>query len=118
MTTASLPAGAARPTAAPTLVVAWLLTLAATRLGNPHDTATIGLVMAFLLWRTWRGARWSRTLLLTASAAAAGIVAAIGIAVLLGATGIVAPTAVALAGYAAVGALLCLPAVRALAAQR
>lgn len=96
------------------LLLAWTLAVAASVLGH-HRGTTAALVTAFLLWRIWRGATWSRWVLVTLCAVAGALAAAMGIALALGAPGIVTSTAVAMLIYGAVGALLCLPSVRRLA---
>jgi hypothetical protein len=101
--------------AGPVLIAAWLLTLAASVIGHPEHAAVADLITAFLLWRIWRGATWSRHILIMLAAVAGGLAAGIGIAILAGATGIVASAVIALVMYAGVGVLLALPDVRRLA---
>ena len=106
---------AAENLARPLLLAGWLLAVAASVIGHVEHAAIANLITAFLLWRIWRGATWSRHVLMTLSTVSAGFAAGIGIAIVAGATGIVASAVIALVMYAGVGALLSLPNVRALA---
>jgi hypothetical protein len=97
------------------LVAAWLLAVAASVIGHPEHAAAANLITAFLLFRIWRGAMWSRHVLVTVSCVSGGFAAGIGIAIVAGATGIVTSALLMLVIYAGVGVLLSLPSVRALA---
>jgi ABC-type nitrate/sulfonate/bicarbonate transport system permease component len=97
------------------LVAAWLLAVAASVIGHPEHAAPANLITAFLLWRIWRGATWSRHLLVTLSCMSGGFAAGIGVAIVAGATGIVTSAPLMLVMYAGVGVLLTLPSVRGLA---
>jgi hypothetical protein len=72
-------------------------------------------VTAFLLWRVWRGATWSRNLLIGLSCVSAGFAVGLSVAMVLGGTGIVTSAVVMFALYAGVGLLLCAPSVHGLA---
>lgn len=97
------------------LLVSFGLVVAASSLGGPSHALAPKVVTAFLLWRIWRGAVWSRGLLVAVSCVALGFTIALGGMAALGAPGIVLRSVFMFALYAGAGALLCVPAVRALA---
>jgi ABC-type nitrate/sulfonate/bicarbonate transport system permease component len=107
--------GSTRRAAAGLLLAAWAVAVMASYLGGPAHELAPKLVTAFLLWRIWRGATWSRDLLIGLSCVSAGFAVGLAIAIVLGATGIVTSALVMFALYACVGVLLCAPPVRALA---
>lgn len=98
--------------AAGLLFLAWGLAVVATSVGEPGHGLSLKLVTAFLLWRVWRGARWSRHVLVALSTVATGLAGGLVLAIELGATGINTHAIVMFAMYAAVGPLLCTPPVR------
>ena len=107
--------GSTRRAAAVLLVTAWAVVVTASYVGGAAHELAPKLVTAFLLWRIWCGARWSRNLLIGLSCVSAGFAAGLAIAIALGATGIVISALVMFALYAGVGVLLCTPPVRGLA---
>jgi ABC-type nitrate/sulfonate/bicarbonate transport system permease component len=107
--------GPTRRAAAGMLLTAWAVAVTASYLGGPTHELAPKLVTAFLLWRIWRGATWSRNLLIGLSCVSAGFAVGLAIAIALGAAGIVTSALVMFALYASVGVLLCTPPVRALA---
>jgi hypothetical protein len=97
------------------LVAAFLLAVAASVIGHLEHAAAANLITAFLLLRIWRGATWSRHVLVALSCVSGGFAAGIGIAILAaGAAGIVTSALLMLVIYSCVGVLLSLPSVRAL----
>ena len=96
------------------LMTSWGLTVLASTLGGGAHRAGFALVTAFLLWRIWRGASWSRQLLVALSCISAGFAAGLVIAMAFGATGIVLTSLVMFGLYAVAGALLCTTPVRGL----
>jgi ABC-type nitrate/sulfonate/bicarbonate transport system permease component len=107
--------GSTRRAAAGLLLTAWAVAVTASYLGDPAHELAPKLVTAFLLWRIWRGASWSRNLLIGLSCVSAGFAVGLAVAIALGATGIVTSALVMFALYAGVGVLLCTPPVRGLA---
>ena len=107
--------GSTRRAAAELLLAAWAVAVTASYLGGPAHELAPKLVTAFLLWRIWRGASWSRSLLIGLSCVSAGFAVGLAIAIALGATGVVTSALAMFALYAGVGVLLCTPPVRALA---
>jgi len=103
-----------RALAAGLLVAAWVTAVAASQFGSFAHGFAVNLVTALLLWRIWRGAGWSRNLLIVLSCISAGFVVGLTVGILLGATGINTSALVMFVLYAGVGALLCAPPVRAL----
>lgn len=97
------------------LLAAWALAAIASSLGNPAHQLPPKLLTAFLLWRIWRGAIWSRHLLIGLSCVSAGVALALTTAIALGATGIVTSAIVMFALYVGVGVLMSLPRIRELA---
>jgi hypothetical protein len=108
------PARAGR-SAATLLIACWVVAVVATYVGEPSHGFAPKLVTAFLLWRVWRGARWSRYFLICLSAVSAGLAAGLSFAITLGATGIVVRSLAMFGLYALVGALLCAPPISRLA---
>ena len=108
-------AGSGRRAAAGVLLLAWAVAVAASYLGEPTPQFAPKLVTAFLLWQVWRGASWSRYLLISLSSISAGFAVGLGFGIALGATGIVTRSLPMFALYAVVGLLLCTPPVRRLA---
>lgn len=106
--------GSTRPAAAGLLVAAWVVAVAASHVGRPAHEPTLNLVTALLLWRIWRGAGWSRNLLIGLSCVSAGLFVGLTVGILLGATGINTSALVMFVLYAGVGVLLGTPPVRAL----
>ena len=106
--------GSSRHAAAGLLLTAWAVAVTASYLGDPAHELAPKLVTAFLLWRIWRGATWSRNLLIGLSCVSAGFAVGLAIAIALGATGIVTSALVMFALYACVGVLLCTPPIRGL----
>jgi ABC-type nitrate/sulfonate/bicarbonate transport system permease component len=104
-----------RATAGWVLVAAWLLAVGASLIGQPAHPVASNLLTAFLLWRIWRGATWSRHVLIALSCVSAGFAAGLALAIAAGATGIVTSALLMLVMYAGVGVLLSLPTVRGLA---
>jgi hypothetical protein len=93
------------------LLLAFAVAVTASSIGHPaHETAT-NVVTLFLLWRIWRGATWSRYLLISLSCISAGFAVGIMVGIALGATGIVTRSLAMLALYAIAGAMLCTPSV-------
>ncbi|HJQ02831.1 MAG TPA: hypothetical protein VJ851_14645 [Jatrophihabitans sp.] len=107
--------GSSRRLAVGLLLGAWALAVAASYLGSPAHELAPKLVTAFLLWRIWRGATWSRNLLIGLSCVSAGFAVGLSVMIVLGATGIVTSAVVMFALYAGVGVLLSTPPVRGLA---
>lgn len=106
------PADAARTAAAVLLFLAWEVAAAAEIIGSAaHDLAP-KLLTAFLLWRIWRGADWSRWLLIALSTVSAGFAGGLAAAIALGATGINSAAMAMFTLYSVVGLLLCTPPVR------
>jgi len=87
---AGWPAGSSRRLAAGLLLLAWAATVAASYLGDPAHALAPRLLTAFLLWRIWRGANWSRYLLIGLSCISAGFAVGLAAVTALGATGVVA----------------------------
>jgi hypothetical protein len=113
MTARAVPgARSARATGAGILVTAWGVAVAASWFGSSAHELTPNLVTAFLLWRIWRGATWTRYVLTALSCLAAGIAGGVALGIALGATGVVISSLVMFALYAVVGALVCTPPVR------
>ncbi len=108
-------AGSGRRAGAGVLLAAWAVAVAASYLGEPTPQFTPKLVTAFLLWQVWRGASWSRYLLISLSCISAGFAVGLAFGIALGATGIVTRSLAMFALYAVVGLLLCTPPVRRLA---
>jgi len=108
-------AGSSRRAAAGLLLLAWTVAAAASYLGDPTREFAPKLATAFLLWRIWRGASWSRYLLISLSCISAGFALGLVFGIALGATGIVTRSLPMFALYAVVGLLLCTPPVRRLA---
>jgi hypothetical protein len=103
----------ARRSAAALLVAGWAVAVVASYAGEPnHRAFALQLVTAFLLWRVWRGGRWSRCFLIGLSVVSAGLAAGLSLAIMLGATDIVARSLAMFGLYAVVGALLCAPPIR------
>jgi hypothetical protein len=94
------------------LVAVWLLAGAASAVAQHRWSWAGAAVAAFLLWRVWRGGRYSYGLLLGLSLIAAGLAVAMLAAIALGAPGIVITTLIAFMLYAAAGGLLASPVVR------
>lgn len=115
--TVGAPGGAARTSrsAAALLIASWVVAVVASYAGEPNNRLAVNLVTAFLLWRVWRGGRWSRSFLIGLSVVAAGLAAGVSFAIMLGATGIVVRSLAGLWLYAVVGALLCAPQISRLA---
>jgi hypothetical protein len=107
--------GSTRRAAAGLLLAAWAVAVMASYLGGPAHELAPKLVTDFLLWRIWRGATWSRDLVIGLSCVSAGFTVGLAVAIALGATGIVTSALVMFALHASVGGLLCTPPVRALA---
>jgi hypothetical protein len=107
--------GSSRRLAAGLLLAAWTLAVAASYLGSPAHESAPKLMTAFLLWRTWRGATWSRNLLIGLSCASAGFAVGLSVVIVLGATGMVTSAVAMFVLYAGVGVLLSTPPVRGLA---
>jgi cell division protein FtsW (lipid II flippase) len=105
------PAPAGRSAAA-LLIAGWVVAVVASYVGEPDHGLTLKLVTAFLLWRVWRGATWSRYFLIGLSVVSAGLAAGLSLAIMLGATGIVTRSLAMFGLYAVVGALLCAPPIR------
>lgn len=103
-----------RTVAAGLLVAAWVTAVVASQFGSFAHSFAVNLVTALLLWRIWRGAGWSRNLLIVLSCVSAGFVVGLMVGVLLGAAGINTSVLVMFVLYAGVGSLLCAPPVRAL----
>jgi flagellar biosynthesis protein FliQ len=97
------------------LVVCWVVAVAASYVGDAGHGFVPKLVTAFLLWRVWRGATWSRYFLIGLSVVSAGLAIGLSFAIMLGATGIVARSLAMFGLYAVVGALLCAPSISRLA---
>jgi hypothetical protein len=108
------PPGSDRRLAVGLLLLAWMVTVVASQLGDPAHALGLRVVTAFLLWRIWRGANWSRYLLIGLSCISAGFAVGLAAMIALGATGIVAHSMAMFSLYAAVGGLLCLAPVRCL----
>jgi len=108
-------AGSSRRAAAGLLLLAWTVAAAASYLGDPTREFAPKLATAFLLWRIWRGASWSRYLLISLSCICAGLAVGLAFGIAFGATGIFTRSLVMFALYAVVGGLLCAPPVRRLA---
>jgi hypothetical protein len=96
------------------LVASWILTILASSLDGGRHQPTLAIVTAFLLWRIWRGASWSRRLLVGLSCISAGVAVGLAIAIAFGATGIVVASLAMFGLYAVVGGLLCAAPVRSL----
>jgi hypothetical protein len=94
------------------LVAVWLLAGVASAVAQHRWGWSGAGVVAFLLWRVWRGGRYSYGLLLGLSLIAAGLAVAMLAAIALGAPGIVITTLIAFVLYAAAGGLLASPVVR------
>ena len=99
--------GRASGSAAGLLIAGWMVAAVAAYVGEANHGLAPTLVTAFLLWRVWRGATWSRYVLIGLSFVAAGFAAGLSLAIMLGATGIVTRSLAMFALYAVVGALLC-----------
>jgi hypothetical protein len=93
------------------LVAVWLLAGVASAVAQHRWSWAGAAVAAFLLWRVWRGGRYSYGLLLGLSLIAAALAVAMLAAIALGAPGIVIPTLIAFILYAAAGGLLASPVV-------
>jgi hypothetical protein len=104
-----------RTAAGKVLIAAWVLAVSASLVGQPAHAAASNFLTAFLLWRIWRGATWSRYVLVALSCVSAGFACGLTLAIVAGATGIVTPALLMLVMYASVGALVSLPTVRGLA---
>jgi len=94
------------------LITVWLLAGVASALAQHRWSLAGAAVAAFLLWRVWRGGRYSYGLLLGLSLISAGLAVAMLAAIALGAPGIVSTTLIAFILYAAAGSLLACPVVR------
>jgi hypothetical protein len=106
------PRGSDRRLAVGLLLLAWVVTVVASQLGDPAHALGPRVVTAFLLWQIWRGAAWSQYLLIGLSCISAGFAVGLAVVIALGATGIVAHAVVMFCLYAVVGGLLCLAPVR------
>ena len=107
-----------RVVAAGLLITAWAVTFVAADLGGPAHQAAPKIGTAFLCWRIWSGATWSRNLLIVVSSVSAGLAAGLSAMMVSGASGIVTSKLVMFVLYAGVGALLCAPSVRNLARRK
>jgi hypothetical protein len=94
------------------LIAVWLLAGVASVVAQHRWSWAAAAVVAFLLWRVWRGGRYSYGLLLSLSLISAGLAVAMLAAMALGAPGIVITTLIAFILYAAAGGLLAHPVVR------
>lgn len=101
--------------AAGLLIAGWAVAVVASYVGEASHGLAPTLVTAFLLWRVWRGATWSRYFLIALSVVSAGLATGLSFAIILGATGIVGRSLAMFALYAVVGALLCAPPISRLA---
>jgi hypothetical protein len=101
--------------AAGLLIAGWVVAVAAAYVGGANHGLAPKLVVAFLLWRVWRGGTWSRNLLIGLSVVSAGLAAGLSFVMIFGATGIVTRSVAMFALYAVVGALLCAPPISRLA---
>ena len=102
------PVRAARSAAA-LLITCWVVAVVASYVGDASHGFAPKLITAFLLWRVWRGARWSRYVLIGLSAVSAGLAIGLSFAIILGATGIAVRSLPMFGLYAVVGALLFAP---------
>lgn len=89
-------------------MLAWIVTVLASGLGNPAHALGPRVLTALLLIQIWRGARWGRVVLMGLAGISAGFAIALGTASALGAEGIASRAEVTFALYAAVGGLLVL----------
>jgi len=108
------PVRAAR-VAAGLLIACWVVAVVASYVGHASHGFAPKLITAFLLWRVWRGARWSRYVFIGLSAVSAGLAIGLSFAIMLGATGIAVRSLAMFGLYALVGALLCAPPISRLA---
>jgi hypothetical protein len=101
-----------RSSAVALLLLAWVLAVCATHIGQSGNHSGAATITAFLLWRIWRGGAWSQVLLTTMSLIAAVVGTAMIIGLALGAQGLVSPTLWASLLFAGMGIVINAPTVR------
>lgn len=94
------------------LIAAWGLAAVAQLVGDPGHGLALKVGTAFLLWRIWRGADWSRWVLIALSILSAGLALGLLAGVVLGDPGIVLHKVAMLGIYGLVGVALSARAVR------
>jgi hypothetical protein len=95
-----------RSVALAALVGVWLLEVTAVYLGRADHAIALHVGTIFLLWRVWRGGRWSLALLRVVAVVGAGLAVAMTIAAWVGVAGLVIPTLWAALLLAGTGLLL------------